>query len=76
MEPSRRSFLKASAASAVALSMAAEAGAPSIAAQEVATVPTGMFQPAPGKKFDLLIKGGEVIDPGQPLRGRRDVAIA
>jgi dihydroorotase len=26
-------------------------------------------------QFDLLIKGGEVIDPGQALRARRDVGI-
>ena len=27
------------------------------------------------ERFDLLIRGGEVIDPAQNLRGRRDVAI-
>ena len=75
MDSSRRSFLKASAASAVALSMTAEAGGPTAAAQQVAAPPLGTFQPAPGKKFDLLIKGGEVIDPSQSLRGPRDVAI-
>ncbi len=26
--------------------------------------------------YDLVITGGEVIDPGQGLRGRRDVALA
>jgi dihydroorotase len=26
-------------------------------------------------RFDLVIKGGEVLDPGQPLRARRDVGI-
>ena len=26
-------------------------------------------------KFDLLIKGGEVLDPSQSLRGRRDIGI-
>jgi dihydroorotase len=32
--------------------------------------------PAPGaERFDLLIRGGEVIDPIQELRGVRDVAI-
>jgi dihydroorotase len=30
-------------------------------------------QPKP--QYDLVIKGGEVIDPSQALRGRRDVAI-
>ena len=75
MDPSRRSFLKGSAAAAVALSTVAEGGSQAVAAQQSAAAPMGAFQPAPGKKFDLLIKGGEVIDPSQSLRGRRDVAI-
>jgi dihydroorotase len=29
----------------------------------------------PDDKFDLVIKGGEVLDPSQSLRGRRDVGI-
>jgi dihydroorotase len=29
----------------------------------------------PDDKFDLVIKGGEVLDPSQQLRGRRDVGI-
>jgi dihydroorotase len=29
----------------------------------------------PNDKFDLVIKGGEVLDPSQKLRGRRDVGI-
>jgi dihydroorotase len=29
----------------------------------------------PNDKFDLLIKGGEVLDPGQRLRGVRDVGL-
>ena len=28
-----------------------------------------------GDKYDLLIKGGEVLDPSQNLRAKRDVAI-
>ena len=30
---------------------------------------------APGDKFDLVIKGGDVLDPSQGLRGRRDIGI-
>src|SRR5215217_7036825 len=30
---------------------------------------------APGDKFDLVIKGGDVLDPSQPLRGKRDIGI-
>ena len=29
----------------------------------------------PADKFDLVIKGGEVVDPSQSLRGKRDVGI-
>jgi len=29
----------------------------------------------PNDKFDLVIKGGEVLDPSQSLRGKRDVGI-
>src|SRR3954463_15103209 len=29
----------------------------------------------PNDKFDLVIKGGEVLDPSQKLRARRDVGI-
>jgi dihydroorotase len=33
----------------------------------------GISQP---DKFDLVIKGGEVLDPSQNLRGRRDIGIS
>ncbi len=29
----------------------------------------------PNDKFDLIIKGGEVLDPSQSLRGKRDIGI-
>jgi dihydroorotase len=29
----------------------------------------------PNDKFDLVIKGGDVLDPSQALRGRRDIGI-
>lgn len=29
----------------------------------------------PNDKFDLVIKGGEVVDPSQSLRGKRDIGI-
>jgi dihydroorotase len=29
----------------------------------------------PNDKFDLVIKGGEVLDPSQNLRARRDIGI-
>ena len=30
---------------------------------------------APDDKFDLLIKGGDALDPSQSLRGKRDIGI-
>jgi len=30
---------------------------------------------SPNDKFDLLIKGGDVVDPSQRLRGVRDIGI-
>ena len=29
----------------------------------------------PNDKFDLVIKGGEVLDPSQSLRAKRDIGI-
>ena len=29
----------------------------------------------PNDKFDLLVKGGDVLDPSQSLRGKRDIGI-
>lgn len=56
---SRRNFL----ASAGSFALAAGLGGPVRAAM------------GPNDKFDLVIKGGEVLDPSQNLRGRRDVGI-
>src|ERR1700738_3244936 len=41
---------------------------------------SGRFTPAeaamgPADKFDLVIKGGDVLDPSQSLRGKRDIGI-
>jgi dihydroorotase len=57
----RRSLLKAGAAGALLCGL----GHSSVARQGVRS----------GDRFDLLIKGGEVLDPSQNLREKRDVAI-
>ena len=59
---SRREFLTAAAS----VSLATAAGFGSASAQ-------GAMGPA--DKFDLVIKGGDVLDPSQSLRGRRDIGI-
>jgi dihydroorotase len=58
---SRRDFL--SHAGTVAL-------AASLLSTKTATAAMG-----PNDKFDLVIKGGDVLDPSQSLRGRRDIGI-
>ena len=56
---SRRDFL----AGATSLALAAGLRAPARAAM------------GPNDKFDLVVKGGDVLDPSQSLRGRRDIGI-
>jgi dihydroorotase len=58
-QKSRREFLTG----AGAFALAAAAGGPASAAM------------GPDDKFDLVIKGAEVLDPSQSLRGRRDIGI-
>ena len=48
----------------------------------LATASSGVFLPrglraamGPNDKFDLVIKGGEVLDPSQKLRTKRDVGV-
>lgn len=72
---SRREFLKVSAAGAAATALSASQPAQVAAQAEVSGGITPNFQPAPGQKYDLLIKGGEVLDPSQGLRGKRDIAV-
>src|SRR5579863_1199320 len=56
---SRRHFLAGSAAAALSGHLAS----PTFAAM------------GPADKFDLVIKGGDVLDPSQSLRGKRDIGI-
>ena len=61
---SRREFLTlAGSASVLALSAAGFGTPPAMAAM------------GPDDKFDLVIKGGEVLDPSQSLRAKRDIGI-
>src|SRR6266436_6052035 len=47
----------------------------SAAALTAATGGRALAAMGPDDKFDLLIKGGDVLDPSQSLRGRRDIGI-
>jgi len=59
---SRRDFLSRSV-SVLALAAASGTGSAALAAM------------GPNDKFDLVVKGGDVLDPSQNLRGRRDIGI-
>jgi dihydroorotase len=59
---SRRDLLKFTGSAAAA-----------VMGQTLSTPVTAAMGPA--DKFDLVIKGGEVLDPSQSLRGKRDVGI-
>ena len=62
LDVSRRQFLSYSA-SGLALAAAGASGSAAFAAM------------GPNDKFDLVVKGGEVLDPSQNLRARRDIGI-
>jgi dihydroorotase len=49
----------------------------SLLALTTSSLKTGVAAAAmgPNDKFDLVVKGGDVLDPSQNLRGRRDVGI-
>ena len=47
----------------------------SLTALAVAGLPGTAAAIAPSDRFDLLVKDGEVLDPSQNLRAKRDVAI-
>ena len=50
------------------------AGTTSLAAV-AATGPTVFAAMGPNDKFDLVVKGGDVLDPSQSLRAKRDIGI-
>jgi len=78
MNVSRRDFIKLSTSAAVAGgAMGAPAGetAPVLVAQAGQPMPMGFNPGDPSLKYDLVIAGGEVLDPSQNLRGKRDVGI-
>ena len=78
MDVSRRSFIKLSTSAAVAggaLGTSAADAGPVMLAQVGPPSPTG-FNPAdPALKYELVIANGEVLDPAQGLRGKRDIGI-
>src|SRR5882762_11862122 len=59
---SRRNFLKLTGSAATA----------ALSGRLISTADAAM---GPADKFDLVIKGGDVLDPSQSLRGKRDIGI-
>src|ERR1043166_1655294 len=78
MDMSRRSFIVSSTAAAAAGAALAQAQAeaqPAPAQPMPAPMPRGFNPSDPALKYELVIAGGEVLDPGQRLRGKRDIGI-
>lgn len=78
MDVSRRDLIKlgtTAAAGGLLTAQAAQAQAPMRATPVAQPTPIG-FNPAdPALKFDLVIANGDVVDPSQRLRGKRDIGI-
>jgi dihydroorotase len=78
MDVSRRDLIKlgtTAAAGGLLAAQSAQAQAPAGGAQMMQPTPLG-FNPAdPALKFDLVIANGDVLDPSQRLRAKRDIGI-
>jgi dihydroorotase len=78
MDVSRRDLIKlgtTAAAGSLLTAQAAQAQAPMGATPMAQPAPIG-FNPAdPALKFDVVIANGDVLDPSQRLRGKRDIGI-
>ena len=87
MDLSRRRFITLSASAAAAGGALAgqgdahgaapvgSAGAPLMIAQAGTPVPLGFNPNDPGLKYELVIANGDVLDPVQKTRARRDIGI-
>jgi dihydroorotase len=79
MEVSRRNFIVSTSAAAAGATLtaqtAAQAAPPVLLAQAGAPAPHGFDPRDPALKYDVVIANGEVVDPSQKLRGKRDLGI-
>ena len=76
MDLSRRDFLlSTTAAAGTTLTGSTATAAPTLLTQAGAPVPREVNVADPTFKFDLVIANGDVLDPAQKLRGRRDIGI-
>ena len=81
MGVSRRNFIVSTSAAAAGATLAAQPSSvdakanPLLIAQAGAPAPHGFDPRDPTLKYDLVIANGDVLDPGQRLRGKRDIGI-
>src|SRR5262249_9776525 len=76
MELSRRDFLLSTTAAGAAIGASSPAQArPIVVAQAAGPTPRGFTPRDPALKYERAAAGGEVIDPSQKLRGKRDIGI-
>jgi len=78
MDVSRRAFLLSGTAAAAGSAMSAAGSAqasPVLLAQAGAPTPRGFSPSDATLKFELVVAGGEVLDPSQKLRAKRDIGI-
>ena len=79
MDVSRRNFIVSTSAAAAGATLtaqqSAQAASPVLVAQAGAPTPHGFDPKDPALKYDLVIANGDVLDPSQKLRGKRDIGI-
>src|SRR5499426_332491 len=76
MDMTRRSFIVSSTAAAAAGAAIAQAEAQTAPGQPMPVpMPRGFNPSDPALKYDLVISGGDVLDPSMRSRGKRDVGI-
>ncbi|PYM91502.1 MAG: amidohydrolase [Candidatus Rokuibacteriota bacterium] len=78
MTLSRRDFLVSTTTAAAGTTVGASSAAPArptLVAQAGAVAPRGFTPGDPALKYELVVAGGDVLDPSQRLRGKRDIGI-
>src|SRR5713101_4113638 len=75
MDISRRSFIVSSTAAAAGAALAQAEAQPVPGQIMPVPTPRGFNPSAPALKYELVIAGGDVLDPSLRLRGKRDIGI-
>src|SRR5712692_1214733 len=75
MDISRRSFIVSSTAAAAGAALAQSEAQPVPGQIMPVPMPRGFNPSDPALKYELVIAGGDVLDPSLRLRGKRDIGI-